>query len=350
MRLRPLVPLLLALLALLVVVAPALGAGPGTTFLTGGLDLPAGATAEGESGSALNQPDRVAGQRRRPLRRVQLRRGPARPGREPGHQQRLPQGPPDRRDPAREPRERTRPARVFDRPSYDPTISDDGSMVAFRSRAALDPADNDGGEGDVYVRDLGTGVTTLASVADGGGQTAVEGGATTTSRATRRASPSRRRRASTPSTTRERPTTSTCATWRRAERSSSRVLPARPERPTGARTRSPWSATTADGSRSSRSQPTSSPSTCGSGSQVFVRDLASAVTYVASNQAGAPSTGGNGSADSSRHRRRAELGSGEVVVTYDDAGDRRRGVAASTPTAPPASTSTECRTRADRSS
>ena len=51
--------------------------------------------------------------------------------------------------------------------SVGPSISSDGRFVAFRSSATnLDPADPDT-TGDVYVRDLQTGTTTLVSRADG---------------------------------------------------------------------------------------------------------------------------------------------------------------------------------------
>lgn len=57
-----------------------------------------------------------------------------------------------------------------------PVISDDGRRVAWRTTAALDPADTDGGGFDVYVRDLGAGTTTLASQGTGGLQTTHTGG------------------------------------------------------------------------------------------------------------------------------------------------------------------------------
>jgi Tol biopolymer transport system component len=46
--------------------------------------------------------------------------------------------------------------------SYSPSISDDGSRVAFTSESSLDPADTNT-HTDVYVRDLTTGTTYLAS-------------------------------------------------------------------------------------------------------------------------------------------------------------------------------------------
>ncbi|HZB74585.1 MAG TPA: hypothetical protein VE526_00070 [Solirubrobacteraceae bacterium] len=54
-------------------------------------------------------------------------------------------------------------------PGYfvDPAISADGSRVAFVAYTPLEPADPDDGEAEVYVRDLATNTTILASRADG---------------------------------------------------------------------------------------------------------------------------------------------------------------------------------------
>ena len=57
------------------------------------------------------------------------------------------------------------------RSSSAPRISDDGSRVAFATAAALDPADVDGVD-DVYVRDLSTGATLLASRGNGAAEIA----------------------------------------------------------------------------------------------------------------------------------------------------------------------------------
>lgn len=45
--------------------------------------------------------------------------------------------------------------------SYEPHISDDGNIVGFISRADIDPADTDGGESDIYIRDIAAGTTKL---------------------------------------------------------------------------------------------------------------------------------------------------------------------------------------------
>lgn len=50
--------------------------------------------------------------------------------------------------------------------STSPSISGDGTKVAFETGAALDPADNNGDQ-DVYVRDLGASTTKLVSRGDG---------------------------------------------------------------------------------------------------------------------------------------------------------------------------------------
>ena len=45
--------------------------------------------------------------------------------------------------------------------SYEPRISDDGNIVGFISRADIDPTDTDGGESDIYIRDIAAGTTKL---------------------------------------------------------------------------------------------------------------------------------------------------------------------------------------------
>ena len=55
-----------------------------------------------------------------------------------------------------------------DSASFDPTVSADGRIVAFTSRASLVPED-DNREMDIYVRDTVTGVTELVSESFGGG-------------------------------------------------------------------------------------------------------------------------------------------------------------------------------------
>jgi Tol biopolymer transport system component len=173
MRPRPrsiLAPLLATVALLLTASAPALGASAGTTFLTGGLDLPPGAIAGGESGTAFGDPDRAAVS-------------------DDGRYVAFPSDA-DTLDPAAQPdttnvfrkdrltgtvvlvsRATGAAGAVVDQTAYDVAISDDGSRVAFRTRSALDPADSDGGAADVYVRDVTGGTTTLASVGDGGQQT-----------------------------------------------------------------------------------------------------------------------------------------------------------------------------------
>jgi Tol biopolymer transport system component len=53
----------------------------------------------------------------------------------------------------------------------DPHISADGNRIAWRTSAALTATDTDGGDDDVYVRDIATATTYLASRGNGGVQT-----------------------------------------------------------------------------------------------------------------------------------------------------------------------------------
>ena len=95
-----------AALAALAMPGAAYAAGPGDVLLTGGLPLPPGAIAGGNGGVADDEHDLDRCERGRPLRRVRLRRRGALAGRAPGHHERLPQGPRDRRRGAGEPRDR----------------------------------------------------------------------------------------------------------------------------------------------------------------------------------------------------------------------------------------------------
>ncbi len=163
---------LLALLA----AAPASAAGPGETFLIGGVALPAGAIAESDSGLA------EFGGAERPAvsddgRYVAFTSDA------------------DLLDPVVNPnvvnvfrKDRDTGAVVLVSratgaggavpavPSETPAISDDGSRVAFVTNASLDPDDADGGLADVYVRDLTDDTTTLASRADGVAGAQADGG------------------------------------------------------------------------------------------------------------------------------------------------------------------------------
>ncbi len=67
-------------------------------------------------------------------------------------------------------------ARAADGPSDGPSISADGTLIAFTSEAANLAAALDGNDlPDVYVRDLGSGTTVLASRPDGAGTAAADG-------------------------------------------------------------------------------------------------------------------------------------------------------------------------------
>ena len=144
--------------------APATAATAGQTFLASGLLLPAGAIAGGESGD-LGSPPSVSDDGRYVAFVSQA----------------------DALDPAAHPDV----ANVFRkdletgavvlvsradgpngagpaRSSARPVISDDGSRVAFWTRAALVPADRDRTDPDVYVRDVESGTTVLGSDSDSG--------------------------------------------------------------------------------------------------------------------------------------------------------------------------------------
>ena len=162
MRRRHLPIAVIASCALLLGAAPAtLGFGPGETFLTGGLDLPAGAVAGGASGWDGSAADRSS---------------VSRDGRYVAFVSQA-----DTLDPAAHPdvvnvyrKDRATGAVVLVSratdgstapvPSTQPVISDDGRRIAFETTAALDPADRDGGTRDVYVRDVDEGTTELATV------------------------------------------------------------------------------------------------------------------------------------------------------------------------------------------
>lgn len=155
----------LAMCAMLCAAAPAAGFGPGETFLTGGLDLPAGAIAGGQSGFGPgNGADQVA---------------VSQDGRYVAFTAQA-----DTLDPAAHPdvynvfrkdrdtgevvlvsRATGKVGAAFAAPSGHARISNDGRKVAFSTEAALDPvADRDGGASDVYVRDVYAGTTVLATV------------------------------------------------------------------------------------------------------------------------------------------------------------------------------------------
>jgi len=159
---RSLLALAVAAIALLCPTAPALGFGTGATFLTGGLDLPAGAIAGGRSGYAGSHAARSS---------------VSRYGRYVAFVSEA-----DTLDPAANPdvanvyrKDRATGAVVLVSradgadggpaaiSSDEPAISADGTRVAFRTAARLVPADADDTT-DVYVRDVETGRTTLASV------------------------------------------------------------------------------------------------------------------------------------------------------------------------------------------
>jgi Tol biopolymer transport system component len=168
---RSILPLAAVLLALAPVAASA--AADGTTVLLGGLDLPPGAIAGGQSGNAGSDPDRARvsadGRYVAFVSQADTLDSDAHPDvvnvyrkdRFTGHVV-LVSRPTGTSTPG--------PAASSDMPA----ISDDGARVGFRTSAALDPADDDDGASDVYVRDVGAGTTTLATVGPSGVQTAAD--------------------------------------------------------------------------------------------------------------------------------------------------------------------------------
>jgi Tol biopolymer transport system component len=162
----PIPPFAVMLLALLLAAAPAGAAGPGATFPTGAIELPAGAIAASDSGlTELGGFDRVA---------------VSDDGRYVAFTSDA-----DLLDPVADPnvvnvfrKDRQTGAVVLvsratgangavpTEPSETPAISDDGSRVAFVTNAPLDAEDDDVAA-DVYVRDLTDDTTTLASLGDG---------------------------------------------------------------------------------------------------------------------------------------------------------------------------------------
>lgn len=150
--------------------ATALGAGPGTTFLIGGLELPPGAIPGATSGYGGDAATRTAvsddGRYVAFVSYADVLDAAAHPDVPNVYRK-------DRLTGAVVLVSRASGAdgATFPVASTAPAISDDGSRVAFRTTAPLDPADSDGGRADVYVREVSSGRTLLASQGDGGEQT-----------------------------------------------------------------------------------------------------------------------------------------------------------------------------------
>ncbi len=159
---RTLLALAVAAIALLCPAAPALGFGAGTTFLTGGLDLPPGAIGgAGASGYSGDAPDAVSvsvdGRYVAFASHADGLDSAAAPDVSGIYRKDL----------------QTDAVVLVSRATgaagagasancSDAVISADGRRVAFKTAAALDPSDADGVD-DVYVRDVDAGTTTLAS-------------------------------------------------------------------------------------------------------------------------------------------------------------------------------------------
>lgn len=311
-RLPPLA--VLATLALALGTVPAAAAGPGATFLTGGLDLPAGAIAGGLSGYADDESARVA---------------VSDDGRYVAFSSDA-----DLLDPAANPdtsnvyrKDRlTGTVLLVSRAtgaagaapasaSFDAAISDDGAVVAFRTTAALDPADADAGEYDVYLRDVGAGTTTLATVTDSGGQTLEDVNAFDLSGDGRFVAFATQERVD--------PVNDTTAfndVYRRDLAAGRTVLVSRRAASAAAANGSSYVPAISDDGRwvafvSAATDLVSGYA--GSGTQVFVRDVGGAVGYLVSNRATFARTASNGSFTGEVDVAGAPAALASVVVAYD---------------------------------
>lgn len=170
MRPRSILVPALALLALLAAAVPAFGAGAGATFLVGGLTLPAGALPGGYGGYSDGEPDPLSVSADGRYVAFAADADLLDPGAN------LDVSNIFRKD------RLTGEVVLVSRASgangavagadgHDAVISADGTRVAWRTTAALDPADTDGGQDDVYVRDIPSGTTFLASQGSAGLQT-----------------------------------------------------------------------------------------------------------------------------------------------------------------------------------
>ena len=169
MRPRSLLVSTLVTLALLVGAPYALAAGAGSTFLVGGLTLPAGALPGGSGGPSDGEPDQVSvsanGRYVAFAADADLLDPSAnldvsnvfRKDRLTG-------------DVVLVSRATGASGAVADADGHEAVISADGSRVAWRTDASLDPADTDRAS-DVYVRDIPSGTTFLASQSTDGRQT-----------------------------------------------------------------------------------------------------------------------------------------------------------------------------------
>jgi len=157
--------------ALSMTTAPALGATAGQVLLTGGLPLPLGAIAGADSGYSDDSASNIALSATGRYVAFVSDADTLAPGINP-----------DVTNVFRKDRQTGAVVLVgratgangaaAQKTGIDPRISDDGSRVAWLTKAALVPADADGGAEDIYVRDIPTATTFLASQGNGGIQTA----------------------------------------------------------------------------------------------------------------------------------------------------------------------------------
>ncbi|MFL5817986.1 MAG: TolB family protein [Conexibacter sp.] len=295
MRLRSLLAPLLVTVALLAgAAAPAAAAGPGTTFLTGGLDLPAGAIAGGMSGYGPDSAERAS---------------VSADGRYVAFVSDA-----DTFDPAANPdvtnvyrkdrltgevlfvsRATGAGGAAFPASSVDPVISDDGTRVAFRTTAALSVTDADGGRWDVYVRDVPTSTTILASLGTGAVQTATDTYAFDLSGD----------REHVAFTTKDRldgahdGNTVDDVYLRNLRTGTTTLVTINPAGTAAGDAASTSPSISRDGAWvafATSSTNLAAPYTAGSGDQIFVRDVGAPRTYLVSARQGASTTGSNGSA------------------------------------------------------
>ena len=172
MRLRSLLaPLPFVLLALSAGAVPALGANAGSTFLAGGIALPPGALPGGAGGSDDGEPEALSLSANGRYVAFVAEADLLDPGADPDvanvfRKDRL------TGEVVLVSRANGAGGAVADTSGHDVVIGADGTRVAWRTSAALDAADTDGRASDVYVRDIPSGTTFLASQGNAGAQTA----------------------------------------------------------------------------------------------------------------------------------------------------------------------------------
>ena len=281
---------LTAALAMLAVPGAAHAAAPGETYLAGGLPLPPGAIAGGHGGRADEEPATLS---------------VSADGRYVAFAADAdalsPEAQPDIANIFRKDRatgevvlvSRATGANGAPQTRYGdaPVISDDGQRVAWTTRAALDPADTDE-DADVYVRDIGSGTTLLATPGTTGsiyrydlsGNGAYVAFETTTALAGAADA------------------NGAADVYRRTLSGGATVLASRQAGTGQAADAASRNPSISDDGRwvafaSEAGDLVAGFVDGGAPTDVYARDITGAVAYVVSSQSGAPLTGGNGSSD-----------------------------------------------------